>query len=425
MNLKSACSLLILSLALHAAPPGASAGTWITNGARLAIIGDSITEAKQYSRFIETYLTVCEPGLQVEVFQFGWSGERAPDFVRRMDRDLALFRPTLATLCYGMNDGGYRSNNLYIDAEYRKAMGAIAQKFKETGVAVVVGGPGAVDTDRFKNPQVSAEAYNHNLAGLSQIAGEIAASHGFPFARLHQVMTQVMAQAKAERGPAYDVGGLDGIHPRANGHLIMAYAFLKELGLGGDLGTITLDFQGTSQAVGGHDVRSFSNGVAEVVSQRYPFCITDDPAGEGTAASILPYLPFQQDLNRLMLVVKNATGAACRVTWGQASRVFSRAQLESGVNLAAEFNPNPFSKAFIAVDQAVAAKQQVETMWAKDFKRFLQTLNNLRPQGTAEVIAAAEPLEQIMATAWKEAGQRVKESFQPVTHSLTIEDVGE
>ena len=36
----------------------------------------------------------------------------------------------------------------------------------------------------------------------------------------------------------------DGVHPAANGHLIMAYAFLKGLGCDGNVGTITLDLAG-------------------------------------------------------------------------------------------------------------------------------------------------------------------------------------
>ena len=36
---------------------------------RLAIIGDSITEQKMYSRILETYLTACLPELKVTVRQ--------------------------------------------------------------------------------------------------------------------------------------------------------------------------------------------------------------------------------------------------------------------------------------------------------------------------------------------------------------------
>ena len=65
-------------------------------GDRLAIIGDSITEQKQYSKFIETYLLACYPELKIQSLQFGWSGERAPGFASRMDNDLVPWKPRAA-----------------------------------------------------------------------------------------------------------------------------------------------------------------------------------------------------------------------------------------------------------------------------------------------------------------------------------------
>jgi len=46
--------------------------------ARVAIIGDSITEQKLYSKFIETYLLACTGRTDIKCFQFGWGGERPP-----------------------------------------------------------------------------------------------------------------------------------------------------------------------------------------------------------------------------------------------------------------------------------------------------------------------------------------------------------
>ncbi|MDR3377251.1 MAG: hypothetical protein P4M10_01085, partial [Verrucomicrobiae bacterium] len=71
-------------------------------GDRLAIIGDSITEQRIYSRIMETYLTVCVPELKITTRQFGWSGETAEGFLHRMTNDCLRFHPTVATTCYGM-----------------------------------------------------------------------------------------------------------------------------------------------------------------------------------------------------------------------------------------------------------------------------------------------------------------------------------
>src|SRR3954470_7286814 len=74
----------------------------------LAICGDSITEQKMYSVYIEDYLLMCQPVSGVQSMQFGWSGEKADGFLKRMDNDVLRFKPRVATTCYGMNDGGYQ-----------------------------------------------------------------------------------------------------------------------------------------------------------------------------------------------------------------------------------------------------------------------------------------------------------------------------
>src|SRR5580698_9283452 len=59
----------------------------LKKGDRLAICGDSITEQKMYSRLIEDYLTMCAPQLDVSVRQYGWGGEKAWQFLKRMTND--------------------------------------------------------------------------------------------------------------------------------------------------------------------------------------------------------------------------------------------------------------------------------------------------------------------------------------------------
>ncbi|MEA2710943.1 MAG: hypothetical protein QOF78_3544, partial [Phycisphaerales bacterium] len=72
----------------------------------LAICGDSITEQKLYSVYIENYLLMCKPTANLHAMQFGWGGETAGGFLGRMSNVLR-FPVTAATTCYGMNDGGY------------------------------------------------------------------------------------------------------------------------------------------------------------------------------------------------------------------------------------------------------------------------------------------------------------------------------
>ena len=69
--------LIILGVAARAgaASPGLQAGDFV------AVVGDSITEQKQYSVFIEDYLLMCQPAADLRTAQFGWGGETAPGFL--------------------------------------------------------------------------------------------------------------------------------------------------------------------------------------------------------------------------------------------------------------------------------------------------------------------------------------------------------
>ena len=70
---------------------------------------------------------------------------------------------------------------------------------------------------------------------------------------------------------------------------------------------------GQSTATDGHRIVSSKPGEVTVESTRYPYCFergNNHPFGP--TASILPYLPFNQDLNRYLLVVKNLKSPKAR-----------------------------------------------------------------------------------------------------------------
>jgi lysophospholipase L1-like esterase len=402
-----------------AARASAKAGV-LKKGARVAITGDSITEQKLYCRFMEDYLLACLPELDLRVIQLGWSGERAPGFAGRMANDLLPWKPDVVTTCYGMNDGSYRKYEKPIGDAYEQAMKDIVHRLKESGATVVTGSPGAVDTYSFKNPNVSPKDYNENLAHLRDIAKDIAAAEGMPFANVHDAMVKAMEKAKPALGESYDVCGADGFHPRPNGHIVMAYAFLKGMGLDGDLGSITIDMKGPASATGGHTVVSSSAGKAEIESRRYPFCFYGDEKSAEATRSIVPFVPFNDDLNRLTLTAKNVVTPRAKVTWGTASKSFSKEQLEKGINLAAEFLDNPFSDAFRKVDEQVSKKQGFETPMIKDvITRFGVAKSLLGEDAVAE--AALETVRQRLVAKDDALHATVRAAIVPVRHTIGVE----
>ncbi|MEY2411358.1 MAG: hypothetical protein QOF48_4028, partial [Verrucomicrobiota bacterium] len=180
-------------------------GLFLKKGDRLAIVGDSITEQKKYSRMIETYLTVCTPELGVTARQYGWSGERVPGFLSRMTNDCLRFHPTVATTCYGMNDHEYRIYEERIGTTYRQKSEAMVRAFKDNGVRVVLGSPGCVGKipGWVKGTNGTVDDLNANLCTLRNIDIELAAREKVRFADVFLPMLNAGFEARHRYGPDY------------------------------------------------------------------------------------------------------------------------------------------------------------------------------------------------------------------------------
>jgi lysophospholipase L1-like esterase len=393
----------------------------LRDGDLLAICGDSITEQKIYSNFIEDYLLMCKPVPNVRAEQFGWGGETSWGFRDKMDRFTLPFKPTAATTCYGMNDGGYNALTPDRRKMYTDAQRTIIQKFKEAGVHyIVLGSPGAVDSDSFHNNPADAVIYNQTLNELKEIDQKIAQEEGVTFADVHDTMIAAMAQAKAKYGHSYHVCGPDGVHPNPNGHIVMAYAFLKAMGFDGNIGTITFDLaSNAATATDGHKIVSGAGGKIDVESSRYPFCFWGDPSSEDSTTGMIEFIPFNQDLNRFTLVVKNAGSDRVKVTWGNTAKEFSAADLEKGINLAAEFLDNPFVAPFRAEHDRIHAKEEWETKAIKNFYFIMPSMQTDLPGLDASFNAISAGIEKRV----DEQSRAVAENVPPVKYSILIEAV--
>ena len=387
------------------------AGLLLKKGDRLAIIGDSITEQKQYSRIIETYLTVCMPELEITARQYGWSGETAEGFVRRMTNDTLRFQPTVATTCYGMNDHKYRPYDEANGQWYRQNMTTLVRALKSAGARVVVGSPGCVGKmpGWVKTADGTIDDLNDNLCKLRNIDIEIAQAEGVNFADVFWPMMTSFVEGRQRHGNDYYISGKDGVHPGWAGQTVMAYAFLKGMGLDGALGTFTVDLAtGKATASNGHTVGGFVDGELKLISTKYPFCAKGALNDDNSIRSAMALVPFNEDLNRFVLVAKGGTAANYKVTWGDETKTYTAAQLARGVNLAADFVVNPFSVAFEKVDAAVAAKQDYET-------RQIKTLFH-GPEGRADMAATVALTEKVRAPM----AAAIAKAYAPVQHSIRI-----
>ncbi|CAN5455861.1 SGNH/GDSL hydrolase family protein [soil metagenome] len=379
---------------------------------KVIIIGDSITEERLYSKFIELYFAACLPELNLRAQHLGWSGATVGGYRTRMDLVLLPAKPNLVTICYGMNDGGYGAFNPTVGRNYKDNLGFVVEAMKNNGAIVLVGSPGAVDTRFFP----TAAVYNETLGQLRDVAREVAEAQQQPSVDLHDILIESMAKAKSALGNDYPVCGVDGIHPGPPGSLIMAYAFLKAMGVDGNIGTITIDMKGNATATEGHKVLSSQPGQAEIESTRYPFCFSGGEKLPNGTLSILPFVPFNQDLNRFTLVVKNLESEKAKVTWGAVSKVFTKKELASGINLADVFAAaNPFSETFQKADTAVFVKQTLES----ECKHVIEDINDLTEQDATSA-AQLDQVRKKIDQALEKSHSDVRAILVPLKHTLTV-----
>lgn len=406
-----------------------SAAITLKDGDRIAVIGDSITEQKLYSVYMEFYLRACSGLHDLSVIQFGHGGEHASSYaVYRMQDTCSWFNPTVATVCYGMNDGQYRKPSDRTSANYRNGLRKIASWMNQNQVRLLISSPGAVDTTTFR--RLRPEDYNQTLSVLGGIAKETAAESHADFADLHSLLLEVMRKAKAKYGDSYHVCGQDGIHPARNGHLVMAYSMLKGLGMDGQIAEIKMDYpSGKTQVSAGHKVVRSERGRVTLASTRWPFCFWPAPSkpNPSSETTILPFLPFNQDLNRFILKVTNLPSSGAEVQFGSGNfHYFSREDLEKGVNLSEFFQgkDNAFHMVTNDLYRKIREKQMFETRLFRQYQTGLRAALPKLEKRSADVVNACAVIQKELKSDWKKMEDSIKKTVEtPHQYTITIRPV--
>ena len=392
------CALLFLGAGTARAVP------LLRPNDRLAICGDGMSGEGGYSTYLEDYLLMCQPVEGLEVAQFGWGGQTAGDFLARLETDLFPYKPTVVLTCFGMNDGGYQALETATAERYRTAQTAMIRALKQRGVrTIVLGSPKCVDSFYYHQDPAQAADYNHTLRALAIIDKEVAAQEGVVYADVFGATQLAMTRAKEYYGQSYAFDNESGNRPSDGCKLVMAYAFLKALGYTEPIGTLTVDFAaGTAAGTPGQKIIGFQDRKLAVESLNHPFHFPGYPSGQPDDDPLLRCMPFNDEVNRYILVVKNLPTAQTKVYWGPDEQYdFSSADLARGVNLTGVMLGRVFGGPTENVDNAVRNQQQQERISG-------QALLRGTPDPEAETKRAA--LLQV-----------AKSRLLPIRHTLTFQ----
>ena len=308
----------------------------VRKGDTVVFLGDSITEQQLYTNYVESYLVSRFPGLNLRFYNAGWGGDVAPGGLERLDRDVLSLKPSLVTICYGMNDAGYVFPTREIRERFEKAMRRIIARLKARGIRTVLFTPGFADVTA--SPAL-LKPVDYNRKGLSVLAGvvkKIARDAKLPVRDLRTLMTEV--DGKAKRADRKFVMAPDGFHPDPAGHLVMAYGVLEGLGVPARRETVHLDLA-MMRAQAGPGVRvsalqETAYGYSfELAVDRPPFFV------EEAARKVLPFVPFQETYNELLLSCSGLKAGGYILDYpGGKTGILSASRLARGVNLFSIWN---------------------------------------------------------------------------------------
>ncbi len=379
---------------------------------RIVFLGDSITEQQLYTNYVESYLIGRYPQLNLSFFNAGWGGDTAPGGVNRLRRDVLSLKPTVVTICYGMNDGSYCPMNDGILQRYGDGMKELVRLLKAAKVRVVLLTPGMVD--HAQNKDLKAVNYSgKSLRILADFVLELAKREKLPVFDIHRLMTQVDTAAKKVDSKFTMIP--DSVHPDPAGQLVMAYGLLQAMGVPPLTESAEIDVAaGKAKCRKGmkvSGVKALDHGYEFKVKLACPPFFV-----EPVARKVLPFLPFQETYNSLSLSFRG--GAAERYFFksgSSRSESLSFKELRKGVNLSSLWQSEPV-KAAGRIHQFTCEKDQIYfRLW-----RVIALGGKSGPVCNEVAFAAAR---EIMPAIEKARGSMVADATAPCGFRMLAADM--
>lgn len=227
-------------LALSSAGLAQSRDFALKSGDRVVFFGDSITEQRLYTSYVQQFVISRYPDLNVKFINSGWGGDTVNGnpcvpcagvgALARIQRDVVAYKPTVVTLLFGMNDGLYKDFDPDLMKTYTDGLSQIIAIIKrETHARIYVMTPTVYDAE-MKTTWSHTDKYNEVLDRYSEAAKEVARREGLPVIDLHTATTAALSNARKIDKSYTFFGQGDGVHPKPEGHAVMAAEIINAWG---------------------------------------------------------------------------------------------------------------------------------------------------------------------------------------------------
>ena len=318
-------------------------------GDRVVFVGNSITCGGHYHSYIWLYYMTRFPNMRMDMFNEGVGGDHVRLMSKRLDK-VFEHKPTVLTLTFGMNDTGYMDFTLPENQETGrmnvmaacKAYKEIEKAYKQYSGAskILIGGSPYDETTRFN--KVPFPGKNKYIQDISIFLKEQAEKNCWSYVDFNQPMVEINAREQ-KADSTFTLCGGDRVHPTTNGHLVMAYLFLKAQGMAGKPVADVIIDAGT-KSVKQHENCTVSDlsvtpkGVSFTYLAKalpYPMDHSHYSGERYTQADALDVIPFMDEMNYEGLTVSGlADGYYLLKIAGKEIARLTAGELRRGVNLA-------------------------------------------------------------------------------------------
>lgn len=331
-------------------------------GERAVFLGNSITDGGHYHSFIWLYYMTRFPDMPIRVFNGGIGGDTAFDMNKRLDGDIFSKEPTSLMVTFGMNDSGYYEYNgdnakEFGEQKYQESIKNFQQmekRFQEqSGIRIVMLGTSPYDETAEIKDNTVFKKKNETIKRIVEYQKESAAKNGWEFTDLNAPMV-ALNQENQKKDPSFTLCGNDRIHPDNDGHMVMAYLFLKAQGFAGkDVADMEINAN-KKEAVKTENctvtnIKKIGKELSfDYLAEALPYPLDTIARGWGSKksqADAIKVIPFMEEMNREMLKVTGLKGEYKLMIDGEEIGIWNGNDLAKGINLAAESKTPQYQQA--------------------------------------------------------------------------------
>ena len=331
-------------------------------GERAVFLGNSITDGGHYHSYIWLYYMTRFPDMPIRVFNGGIGGDTAYDMNKRLDGDIFAMKPSVLMVTFGMNDSGYFEYNgdkpkEFGEQKYQESIKNYQQmekRFKDLpDTRIVMVGTSPYDETVQLKENTPFKTKNETIKRLVEYQKESAAKNNWEFTDLNAPMTAINQQYQ-QKDPTFTLCGSDRIHPDNDGHMVMAYLFLKAQGfVGKEVADMEINAN-KKQAVKSENctvsnIKKNGKDLSfDYLAEALPYPLDTIARGWGqkkSQAEVLKVVPFMEEMNRETFKVTGLKGNYKLLIDDEEIGTWSGDELAKGINLAAESKTPQYQQA--------------------------------------------------------------------------------